>query len=838
MDMTLYPGLAFSPQAELLEGVGAADTILKVSDSSRFPAPPNLATIGTDEDGETVLYTALAEGLLSGCVRGVEGAARAWQAGEVVARNFTAKDHNDLISAVLAAQGGALDARQAAEAAQSAADTAQATADTAQGAADNAQAAADTAKGAADNAQAAADNAQGAADNAQAAADNAQTTANSAVTAAAVAQSAADTAQTTANSAVDAAAAAQSAADTAQRTADSKLAPDGEAGAATVAFDPPAEREPLESGGTLSALLGRVARWLADLKAVAFSGAYADLSGAVGRPGTGTGEVFNDYRKRTLNDSGIPAAGNIASYNYAHAEGAYTTASGDSSHAEGIGTTASATASHAEGGGVKGMQGSAATAYAAHAEGLGTTASGEYSHSEGDRTIATGLATHAEGGNTVAAAKGYSHAEGATCIAADKSQVLNVASFDAANKKFTFDVTFGEFTSAFSLLAAGTKLFISNIYYVGAATQFTVASVDSANNAVIVSESVPTSNFTPTYAVNLSHSPSTGFCPHAEGDRALAMGNYGSHAEGRETVATGNYGSHAEGRKTVASGIASHTEGENTTASGLRGHAQGYLTEASGYNSHAGGYLSVAEAGNSFASGFGAFAGVLGGTALGKFNTKIEDAISFLIVGKGTSDTARANCFRVTDTGVFAAGNYASTGADYAEYFQWEDGNPDGADRVGRFVTLAGEQIRLAGPGDGFLLGVVSGAPSVTGDAHDDQWRGMFLEDVYGRPVYEERDFPAELGPDGEEIMPARRETVQALNPDYDNTQEYLPRSQRPEWAAVGMMGKLTVDDDGSCVPDGWCTAGEGGIAVRSDTPTRYRVMRRVDANHIRILIL
>ena len=62
MDITLYPGLAFSPQAELSEGVGAADTILKVSDSSRFPPPPNLATIGTDEDGETVLYTALAEG--------------------------------------------------------------------------------------------------------------------------------------------------------------------------------------------------------------------------------------------------------------------------------------------------------------------------------------------------------------------------------------------------------------------------------------------------------------------------------------------------------------------------------------------------------------------------------------------------------------------------------------------------------------------------------------------------------------------------------------------------------------------------------------------------------
>lgn len=208
-----------------------------------------------------------------------------------------------------------------------------------------------------------------------------------------------------------------------------------------------------------------------------------------------------------------------------------------------------------------------------------------------------------------------------------------------------------------------------------------------------------------------------------------------------------------------------------------------------------------------------------------------------MIVGKGTSSTARANCFRVTGTGVFATGSYNATGADYAEYFQWEDGNPDGADRVGRFVTLAGEQIRLAAPGD-WLLGVVSGAPSVIGDAHDDQWRGMFLTDLYGRPVWEERAIPAETGPDGEEIMPARRETVQALNPDYDNTQEYLPRSKRPEWAAVGMLGKLTVDDDGTCEADGWCKAGEGGIAVRSDTPTRYRVMRRIDEKHIRVLMM
>ena len=48
-----------------------------------------------------------------------------------------------------------------------------------------------------------------------------------------------------------------------------------------------------------------------------------------------------------------------------------------------------------------------------------------------------------------------------------------------------------------------------------------------------------------------------------------------------------------------------------------------------------------------------------------------------LIVGSGIS-TARANCFRAGVSGTYATGSYNATGADYAEYFQWADGNPDG----------------------------------------------------------------------------------------------------------------------------------------------------------------
>lgn len=143
MGTQLYPGIAFSPQAVLTGNVGAADTIIGVSDVSAFPSAPNLATIGTDEEGETVLYTAKTDAALSGCVRGVEGTARAWSAGDPIARNWTAKDHGDLIAAVG-------DVRTAAAAAQSAAETAGSSAQAAQSAAGAAQTAAEAAQATAD----------------------------------------------------------------------------------------------------------------------------------------------------------------------------------------------------------------------------------------------------------------------------------------------------------------------------------------------------------------------------------------------------------------------------------------------------------------------------------------------------------------------------------------------------------------------------------------------------------------------------------------------------------------------------------------------------------------
>ena len=79
-------------------------------------------------------------------------------------------------------------------------------------------------------------------------------------------------------------------------------------------------------------------------RSMAGESVYAESSAAV-TAGTGA-EIFNDLRART---STSMTTGNVASGDYAHAEGAGTTASSSCAHAEGKDTKASGSHSHAEG---------------------------------------------------------------------------------------------------------------------------------------------------------------------------------------------------------------------------------------------------------------------------------------------------------------------------------------------------------------------------------------------------------------------------------------------------------------------------------------------------------
>ncbi len=204
------------------------------------------------------------------------------------------------------------------------------------------------------------------------------------------------------------------------------------------------------------------------------------------------------------------------------------------------------------------------------------------------------------------------------------------------------------------------------------------------------------------------------------------------------------------------------------------------------------------------------------------------------VVGNGTS-YIRSNAFRLDYAGNgYYAKSVNSTGADYAEMFEWEDGNKNNEDRRGRFVTLQGNKIRIANRHDTYILGVVSAVPAILGDSYDDQWQGALEKDVFGSPIMEKLTTEAYTDDNGiyHEAITGLREK---LNPNYDANQEYIPRSKRKEWSPIGLHGKLTIIDDGTCVVDGYCEPSENGIATYAKEG--YRVMERLDDTHIRVLI-
>ena len=206
------------------------------------------------------------------------------------------------------------------------------------------------------------------------------------------------------------------------------------------------------------------------------------------------------------------------------------------------------------------------------------------------------------------------------------------------------------------------------------------------------------------------------------------------------------------------------------------------------------------------------------------------------IIGNGPNylnDTKRSNGLTVDLTGNLAiAGTMSSAGADYAEFFEWKDGNPEAEDRVGYIVSLDGDKLTLANEGD-YILGVVSGTATVLGDNPEWSWAKRWVTDDFGRIQYEDKVIHHEA----ENGRPAWDEPVREpiTNPDYNPDQEYTKRADRPEWSAVGMMGKLYVRDDGTCQVNGYAKP-INGVATASTSGT-IRVIERVSDNVIRVVI-
>jgi len=128
------------------------------------------------------------------------------------------------------------------------------------------------------------------------------------------------------------------------------------------------------------------------------------------------------------------------------------------------------------------------------------------------------------------------------------------------------------------------------------------------------------------------------------------------------------------------------------------------------------------------------------------------------------------------DGNAYADGSWNGGGADYAEYFEWKDGNTSDEDRVGISVKLDGDKIVASSDSDNAsdIIGVISANPSITGDSAWNKWNEKYLKDDYGR---------YKLDGNGE----------RTLNPNYDKEKTYIAREDRKEWDVVGLMGKLRI---------------------------------------------
>ena len=363
---------------------------------------------------------------------------------------------------------------------------------------------------------------------------------------------------------------------------------------------------------------------------------------------------------------------------------------------------------------------------------------------------------------------------------------------------------------------------------------------------------------------------------HAEGWSTEATG-VGSHAEGYQSIANTDYCAHAEGWSTEATGSYSHAEGGHTKSTADVSHAEGWYTEATGNNSHAEGQYTVASELDSHAQGFHTTASNYSSHAGGRYNVDMINGGQFgntgtaFVIGNGTSDTAKRNALSLLFNGTLKTASTfsASVTADYAEYFEWEDGNVNREDRVGKFVTLNGNKIRIANNTDEYILGVVSGAPFVLGNGDCDVWNGMILRDEYRRPLLDpvqkmekqpitkinkktyiladgSKKIVEESEIIGEEYKPVFDENnnpvyigfTERLNPEYDSNQEYISRNDRSEWDAIGMLGVLPVTQDGSLVVNAYATVNENGIATTCEKThdNSYRVINIISDNVAEII--
>lgn len=310
------------------------------------------------------------------------------------------------------------------------------------------------------------------------------------------------------------------------------------------------------------------------------------------------------------------------------------------------------------------------------------------------------------------------------------------------------------------------------------------------------------------------------------GNRNENFNTYTGHQWANRIIGTGGGCNHLEGELNTLENCGYTSVGGANNA----GTNDSYSIVHGNYNTFSGGRHIIAGSHNNV-SGDGNTVAGYGNTITGDSNVVAGSnhtvgSVGALVCGCGVDATRAAASYvfyagnysisvAMTSNGYVFATAYNTNGADYAEYFEWADGNPENEDRRGMLVSLAGDKIQLAHGDD--IDGVISANPSVCGNEYGLHWQGKYEKDIFGAVQY------------GEDGRPVTAD-------GYDKDREYIPRSQRPEWSPVGLVGRLIVTDDGSCTVGGYVSA-RNGVGHVTFAKTGVKVLKRLDKNHIEVLI-
>ena len=345
-----------------------------------------------------------------------------------------------------------------------------------------------------------------------------------------------------------------------------------------------------------------------------------------------------------------------------------------------------------------------------------------------------------------------------------------------------------------------------------------------------------------------------------DSDDEVASGNYSNIIGGQSNKAEGLYSIVSGGSNNIVLGLLS------AVSSGFKNKIFGpYSTISGGTFNTINGWESVVSGGRgniidgsySIVAGRGLIATNNHSAAFGKYNkpgerdTQSSSAYQFMI-GNGYNNSNRENIFAVQRNGVTRSkGGIFTFMADIAE---WMESSLTTKIPKGTSVVVINGKI-VPALDDDQPIGVISTNPSFIGNDADDHWHDKYVYNN-GGVVYEEYTFEEQVPltkpvtktitmqhdklVNGKTIIVEKKvsKTVEELitenievyneqgkllrtisrpvmttvtktdqrmkiNPKYNPDLEYIPRSQRPEWNLVGLLGQVPVLK-GQPINDNW----------------------------------